>query len=213
MGERGKGTRMVRTIAAVSTVAIIALLGGLWFVTRDTNADAFAQCRIGQVAGGAAIGGPFTLVDENNKIVTDKEVITEPTMVYFGYTFCPDACPFDASRNAEAVEILEAQGISTTPVFISVDPERDTPEVLKEWTDYLHPKMLGLTGTTAQLKAATKAYKSYYKINESDDEFYLVDHSTFSYLMLPEHGFVEFFRRDVSAETMANQVACFVNNA
>lgn len=205
---------MVRAIAAVSTVAIIALLGGVWYVSRDAGGDAFAQCRASQVAGGAAaIGGPFTLVDEDNKIVTDKDVISEPTLIYFGYTFCPDACPFDVARNAEAVEILEGQGISTTPVFVSVDPDRDTPEVLKEWTDYLHPKMLGLTGTADQLKAATRAYKSYYKINESEDEFYLVDHSTFSYLMLPDHGFVEFFRRDATAERMAEQIACFVNNA
>jgi protein SCO1/2 len=205
---------MVRIIAAVSTVAIIALLGGVWFVSRDTGGDAFAQCRTSAVAGGAgAIGGPFTLIDENNQTVTEQDVITEPTLIYFGYTFCPDACPFDASRNAAAVEILEEQGISTTPVFISVDPDRDTPEVLKEWTDYLQPKMLGLTGTSEQLKAAARAYKSYYKINDSDDEFYLVDHSTFSYLMLPEHGFVEFFRRDIEAEAMAEQIACFVNNA
>ncbi len=205
---------MVRAIAAVSTVAILSLLGGVWYVSQNTGGDVFAQCRASQVAGGGgAIGGPFTLVDEDNKIVTDKDVITEPTLVYFGYTFCPDACPFDAARNAEAVEILEAEGISTTPVFVSVDPDRDTPEVLKEWTDYLHPKMLGLTGTVDQLKAATRAYKSYYKINESEDEFYLVDHSTFTYLMLPEHGFVEFFRRDASAEQMADQIACFVNNA
>lgn len=205
---------MVRAIAAVSTVAILSLLGGVWYVSQNTGGDVFAQCRASQVAGGGgAIGGPFTLVDEDNKIVTDKDVITEPTLVYFGYTFCPDACPFDAARNAEAVEILEAEGISTTPVFVSVDPDRDTPEVLKEWTDYLHPKMIGLTGTVDQLKAATRAYKSYYKINESEDEFYLVDHSTFTYLMLPEHGFVEFFRRDASAEQMADQIACFVNNA
>lgn len=182
-------------------------------MTQNPGGDAFAQCRASQVAGGGAIGGPFTLVDENNRIVTDKDVITEPTLIYFGYTFCPDACPFDAARNAEAVEILEGQGISTTPVFVSVDPDRDTPDVLKEWTDYLHPKMLGLTGTVDQLKAATRAYKSYYKINENEDEFYLVDHMTFTYLMLPEHGFVEFFRRDTSSEQMADQIACFVNNA
>ena len=155
---------MVRAIAAVSTVAILSLLGGVWYVSQNPGGDAFADCRTSQVAGGGgAIGGPFTLVDENNQIVTDKDVITEPTLIYFGYTFCPDVCPFDAARNAEAVEILEKQGISTTPVFVSVDPGRDTPEVLKEWTDYLHPKMLGLTGTEAQLKAATRAYKSYYE--------------------------------------------------
>ena len=85
---------MVRAIADVSTVAILSLLGGVWYVSQNTGGDVFAQCRASQVAGGGgAIGGPFTLVDEDNKIVTDKDVITEPTLVYFGYTFCPDACP------------------------------------------------------------------------------------------------------------------------
>ena len=80
-------------------------------------------------------------------------------------------------------------------------------------TGYLHPEMLGLTGSTAQLKAATQAYKSYYKINPAEDEFYLVDHSTHTYLMMPETGFAEFYRRDVSAEKMADSVACFVENS
>lgn len=205
---------MLRAIAIVSTGAIIALLGGLWFVTRDSGDHAFAQCQSGQIAGGtAAIGGPFELMREDGVLVTDKEVFTEPSIVYFGYTFCPDVCSFDASRNAEAVEILEAKGISATPVFITVDPERDTPEVLAEWTDYLHPKMIGLTGTDAQIKAASKAYRTYFRRHDSEDEFYLVDHSTFSYLVLPEHGFVEFFRRDILADDMASQMACFIENA
>lgn len=205
---------MVRAIAIISTVAIVALIAGLWFVTRGGSEQAFAQCRSGQVAGGtAAIGGPFELMREDGVMVTDAEVFTEPSIVYFGYTFCPDVCSFDASRNAEAVEILEAKGIAATPVFITIDPERDTPEVLTEWTDYLHPKMVGLTGTEAQIKAASKAYRTYFRRQPSEDAFYLVDHSTFSYLVLPEHGFVEFFRRDISAEDMASQAACFINNA
>lgn len=202
---------MIRTIAAVSTVAMIALMGGLWYASEDRSAEPFAQCRASTVAGGAgAIGGPFTLVSEDGVTVTDAQVITEPTLLYFGYTFCPDVCPFDATRNADAVALLEEQGVSTTPVFVTVDPERDTPEVLKEWTDYLHPKMLGLTGSEAQIKAASQAYRTYYKRQPAEDEFYLVDHSTFTYLVLPEHGFVDFFRRDVTAEDMAERVSCFI---
>jgi len=98
------------------------------------------------------------------------------------------------------------------PVFISVDPARDTPEVLAEFTDYLHPRMVGLTGSPEQVRAASKAYRTYYQAQESeDDEFYLVDHSTMTYLTLPEHGFVEFFRRDASAEQIADRVQCFID--
>lgn len=206
---------MVRNFAVIAVVAVIALLGGMWYVSKDAaDDDQFAQCRQGQVAGGtSAIGGPFTLVSETGETVTDKDVITEPSLLYFGYTFCPDVCPLDNSRNAEAIELLESRGQIVQPVFISIDPNRDTPEVMAEFTDYLHPRMLGLTGSAEQVKAASQAYRTYYKKQESDDEeYYLVDHSTFTYLVMPEQGFVEYFKRDVTPEQMADRIGCFVNN-
>nr|WP_319948514.1 SCO family protein [uncultured Shimia sp.] len=206
---------MVRNFAVIAVVAVIALLGGMWYMSKDAaDDDQFAQCRQGQVAGGtSAIGGPFTLVSETGETVTDKDVITEPSLLYFGYTFCPDVCPLDNSRNAEAIELLETRGQIVQPVFISIDPNRDTPEVMAEFTDYLHPRMLGLTGSAEQVKAASQAYRTYYKKQESDDEeYYLVDHSTFTYLVMPEQGFVEYFKRDVTPEQMADRIGCFVNN-
>jgi len=175
--------------------------------------DQFAECRTSMVAGGAgAIGGPFELVNAQGKTVTDADVITEPSILYFGYTFCPDICPYDAARNAEAVDLLADQGISATPVFITIDPDRDTPEVVGEFASYVHPKMIGLTGSPDQIKAASKAYRTYYNKQDSIDEYYLVDHSTVSYLVLPDHGFVEFFRRETTPEQMAETAACFITN-
>jgi protein SCO1/2 len=152
-------------------------------------------------------------VDETGQTVTDVDVIDEPTLIYFGYTYCPDICPYDAARNAEAVTILEEQGKIVKPVFISIDPERDTPEQLADFTDYLHPRMLGLTGSPEQVAAASKAYRTYFKKQPSEDgdDYYLVDHSTFSYLTLPGEGFVEFFRRDIPADKMAEQIGCFLD--
>jgi protein SCO1/2 len=132
--------------------------------------------------------------------------------LYFGYTFCPDICPYDTARNAEAVDILAEQGISATPVFITIDPDRDTPEAVGEFASYVHPKMVGLTGSPDQIKAASKAYRTYYNKQDSIDEYYLVDHSTMSYLVLPDHGFVEFFRRETTPEQMAETAACFITN-
>ena len=175
---------------------------------------AFAQCGATQIAGdGNQIGGPFELVNAEGETVTDSDVITEPSILYFGYTFCPDVCPLDTARNAEAVDVLAEQGWSVTPVFISIDPERDTPEIVGDFAYNLHEKMIGLTGSPEQTDAASKTFRTYYKAHDKSDEFYLVDHSTFSYLVLPEHGFVEFFRRDVTADAMAERVACFVENA
>ncbi len=209
---------MTRNIAILASLLMLALLGGLYAVTRFlAPGDQFSQCRASMIAGGPGqIGGPFTLINETGETVTDKEVIDQPSLVYFGYTFCPDVCPVDAARNAEAVALLEERGTIIKPVFITVDPTRDTPEVVAEFTDYMHPRMIGLTGSEEQVKAASKAYRTYFKIHEADEgaeDFYLVDHSTQTYLMFPEHGFVEFFNRSDSAEKMAERVQCFVDAA
>ncbi|MGV6810794.1 MAG: SCO family protein [Brevirhabdus sp.] len=204
---------MTRLSAILAAVAVAVLLVGSFVYVRFAQRDDMAAgCGASRVIGGD-IGGPFTLVDETGKTVTDKDIITGPTLIYFGYTFCPDVCPLDNARNAEAVEILDERGIEVTPVFISIDPERDTPELMAEFTDVFHPRMIGLTGSEEQVKAASKAYKTYFKKQDSDDEeYYLVDHSTFTYLVFPEQGFVEFFKREDTATEMADRVQCFVEN-
>jgi protein SCO1/2 len=201
-------------IAVVSgLVAICALIGGIWYATMpvDTAGDKYAQCRTTQVAGGAEqIGGPFTLVNAQGQTVTDQDVITKPSLLYFGYTFCPDVCPLDTARNAEAIDLLREKGLEVTPVFISIDPQRDTPEVVGDFAANLHEDMIGLTGSEEQVRAASQAYRTYYRRQPGDDEYYLVDHSTFSYLVMPEDGFVEFFRRELSPEVVAERTSCFL---
>lgn len=203
-----------RLIVILAVAGVVGLMGGVWIATEmGKSDDQFAQCRASTVAGGAgAIGGPFELVNAAGQTVTDADVITEPSLLYFGYTFCPDVCPLDVQRNAVAVDVLQERGMSVTPVFISIDPKRDTPEVVGDYAANMHERMIGLTGSPEQVKTASQAYRTYYKAQEGDDEYYLVDHSTFSYLVLPEHGFVEFFRREVTPEQMADTVACFVEN-
>ncbi|MBC7146319.1 MAG: SCO family protein [Thioclava marina] len=196
-----------------AAIAVVAGLGITWFAsTRVANDDIFAQCRSSVVAGGTGqIGGPFTLTDENGKTVTDKDVITEPSIIYFGYTYCPDVCPLDSARNAEAVAILESRGYSVTPVFISVDTARDTPETLRAFTELMSPKMIGLTGTPEQIRKASQEYRTYFKVQDPDDPYTLIDHSTQSYLVFPKIGFVEYFNRDTTPDQMADKVACFVD--
>ena len=191
---------------------VVALLGGTaGYVIVNQSDDVFADCRSSTVGGGD-IGGPFTLVDETGATVTDKDVLAKPSLIYFGYTFCPDICPLDTARNADAVDILAEQGFDVTPIFITIDPARDTPEVVASFTENLHPKMIGLTGSEEQVKAASAAYKTYFRKQASEDpDFYLMDHSTFTYLVLPQTGFVEFFRRDDTAEQMAERTACFLS--
>ncbi|MGH1369904.1 MAG: SCO family protein [Maritimibacter sp.] len=205
---------MQRMIAILAAILVAALVIVTWFLGRSGD-DEFADCHESSVGTGAAsIGGPFTLVDEDGATVTEQDVITKPTLLYFGYTFCPDVCPLDNARNAEALDILQAEGLDAQMAFISIDPERDTPEQLKDFTSYLHDDMVGLTGTLEQVKAASLAYKTYFKKEEDGDpEYYLVDHSTFTYLVLPDRGFVEFFKRDDSPENMARRASCFIKAA
>jgi protein SCO1/2 len=205
-------TKYTAVLAGLVVVAGLGLTG--WYVLTQGSGDRFADCRQSQVSGGAgSIGGPFTLTDQDGNTVTQADIITGPTLLYFGYTFCPDVCPLDNARNAEVADILEERGIDVSPVFISVDPARDTPDVLQGYTENLHPRMIGLTGTEEQIRAATQAYKVYFRLQPAEDEYYLVDHSTFTYLVLPEAGFVEFFRRETTADEMADRVACFVGAA
>ncbi|MCB6177900.1 SCO family protein [Rhodobacter sp. Har01] len=195
--------------AAVAAAALGAMAGyALWPRGGD---DAFAQCRSG--AAGGDIGGPFTLIDKDGRTVTDTDVITAPTLVYFGYTFCPDVCPLDMSLNAEAVDILEEQGHKVNLVFVSIDPARDTAKVVGDFASNIHPRAIGLTGSEAQVAAAAKAYRAYFKKQDGDPEFYLVDHSAFTYLVLPGLGFMDFFKHDTPADQRAAGVSCFLEAA
>ena len=207
----------MRTTLVLSAVVAAAALGGAaWWVLRGSASDdPFAACRATSVGTGvASIGGPLSLIDENGDAVTEAQVISKPTLVYFGYTFCPDICPTDNARNAEAIDLLAGEGYDVGMALISVDPERDDPERLRDFTDYLHPEAMGYTGTMEQIQAAAQAYKAYFrKEDNADPEFYLVDHSTFTYLMLPGTGFADFFKREVTPAEMAERTACFIDAA
>lgn len=204
---------MIRVYSIIAAGLVAALLGVLGFmVFRGQSDDQFAQCRATQVSGGAgALGGPFTLTDHTGKTVTEADFADKPTILYFGYTFCPDVCPLDNARNAEAVDLLAARGYDVTPVFVSVDPGRDTQELLAEFVSFMHPKMIGLTGTDEQIRDAARAYRVYFAKQDTTDEFYLIDHSTFAYLLMPGHGFVEVIRRDQTPEQVADLAACFID--
>ncbi len=207
---------MPRLAAFVIPIVAIAGLGGYLVASRlMAPGDRFAECRTSQIAGGVGqIGGPFELINAKGETVTDKDVLTGPSLIYFGYTFCPDVCPVDSARNAEAVDILEQNGKMVTPVFISIDPDRDTPEAVGDFADAMHERMIGLTGSPEQVKLASRAYRTYYNANKGEDpEYYSVDHSTFTYLTLPGYGFVEYFGRDTTPEEMAETVACFIDNS
>ncbi len=200
------------TIAVAAAAVALAGVAAMALSPMFRAGDAFADCRDGQVAGGD-IGGPFTLVNGRGETVTDAEVITQPSIVYFGFATCPDVCPLDLARNGQAVDILEERGVEATPVFITVDPERDTPEIVASYGEAFHPRMVSLTGTLDQVDAAADAYRVYYAKQGDDPETYLMDHSTYSYIVLPGTGFVDFVNREETPEAVAERVECFATAA
>ena len=200
--------------AGLAAVVLATMVGGtaVWTLLAERNGS--AGCDANSVAGGsAAIGGPFELVNGAGETVTEADVIDGPTLVYFGYTFCPDICPFDVARNVLAVDLLAEQGIDVTPLFITIDPERDTPEVMAAYAADMHPEMIALTGSEEQVKEAARAYRVFYSKGDGEGEFYLMNHSTFTYLMMPEFGLATYFGREVTPEEMAEATACHVRAA
>jgi protein SCO1/2 len=165
-------------------------------------------------SAGAAIGGPFTLIDQDGKTVTDEDFRGQYMLVYFGYTYCPDVCPTSLSIVGRALDILEEQAPDQAariqPVFISVDPDRDTPAVLKDYVKNFHERLIGLTGTPDQVAAAAKAYRVYFaKVREKGaaaDE-YLMDHSSITYVMGPDGKFATHFGHGTDPAVMAEKLA------
>lgn len=156
---------------------------------------------------GADIGGPFTLVDHQGATRASAEVIDGPTLIYFGYTFCPDVCPIDTQVMVEITDALAEKGIAATPIFITVDPARDDVAVMSEWAEIWHPEMIAMTGSDEQISAAAQAYKAYYSRGpELEDGGYLMNHSAFLYLTDPS-GLRAVYRRGFPPEQIAEDIA------
>lgn len=184
-------------IAAIAIVLVLAVAVGSRFLVWSGGDHG---------GGGAgAIGGPFTLTDQDGRTVTDADFRGRWMLVYFGYTFCPDVCPTSLGVVAGAMDKLApAEREKLVPIFISVDPDRDTPAVLKDYVAAFHPALLGMTGTAEQLAPVMKSYKVYAaKVKNDDPTAYTVDHSSILYLMGPDGRFVAHFPHGTSADQLA----------
>ncbi|WP_226372625.1 SCO family protein [Allosphingosinicella flava] len=164
---------------------------------------------------GAAIGGPFALTDQDGKAVTDKDFDGAYRIVYFGYTYCPDVCPVDLQHIAQGYAAFEkaapAKAAKVRPIFVSVDPERDTPAVVKQYVAAFHPRMTGLTGTPEQLAAAAKAYGVYYqRRDEAGASEYLMDHSRSAVLFGPKGEPIALLPQDQGAAAVAAELERWV---
>ncbi|WP_300783697.1 SCO family protein [Enhydrobacter sp.] len=188
---------MSRTMKAVLGVWILVLVGAAGWIGWDA-------WRGNQ----PSIGGPFTLTDQDGRTFTDADLKGKPTLVYFGYTFCPDVCPTTLLLMETAAEKLGADGPSKVNlVFITIDPERDTPKLIKGYVGNFGATIKGLTGTPEQIAAVAKAYRVYYqKVPGKDGAPYLMDHSSIIYLLDRRGRFVTHFTDRSKAETIASAV-------
>jgi len=164
--------------------------------------------------GQVAIGGAFELVDHNGKTVTNEDLKGTYSLIYFGYTFCPDVCPTGLQTAVMALDMLPSkQANKVIPVFITVDPERDTPEVMGEYTKHFHEDLVGLTGSPQQVAQAAKVFRVYYKKVEEEGKAaddYLMDHSAFQYLMGPDGKYVTHFPHGITPEDMAKKMKAYI---
>lgn len=157
--------------------------------------------------GTALVGGPFTLTDHNGKTVTDASYRGNYLLVFFGFTFCPDVCPTELQVMAQALDDLGGEADSIVPLFVTVDPERDTPEVLKAYVENFGPRFVGLTGTPDQIAAVAKAYRVYYaKAGKTDAGGYTMDHSAIIYLMGRDGRFLKHFTYTTDARGLAEGI-------
>jgi protein SCO1/2 len=193
MNTTTKSNRILYATMGLLLAILLIGAGGLLWLTS------------GGGGGGLGIGGPFTLQDGSGKRVTDKDFRGKYMLVYFGYTFCPDVCPTTLNAVADAMDKLGPSASRIQPLFITVDPKRDTPAVVKQYAAAFGPSIEGLTGTPEEIATVAKEYRVYYAEHRTGTgpNDYSMDHSSVLYLMSPTGGFIAPVRADQSGDEIA----------
>lgn len=192
----------IRIILCAILLLIAAVIWSV-FLIRDNTPTAAENSR-------ALIGGPFNLTNHLNQPVSDQDFQGKYRLMYFGYTYCPDICPMDLQIMADALDLLEPEILGQiSPMFISVDPERDTFDVMATYVDYFHKDLIGLTGTVEQINAVKSEYRVYAaKADDSPD--YIVDHTSYTYLMDKNGTYLDHFNHAEDPEKMAAKITALV---
>ncbi len=199
----------MRIYALVWIFCVLAAVGLLAWMGTSVIPQSSAPASRGE----ALIGGPFTLSDATGKPVTEQDFAGRYMLVYFGFTHCPDICPTGLLLIGNALEQLDpALRARVTPIFVSLDPERDTPEVMGNYVQHFSPQLVGLTGTPEQIARIAEAYKVYYRKVENEDSAlgYMIDHSGYMYLMGPDGKYLAHFPHHISEASLTEGLAKFV---
>ena len=195
--------RKLRRYASVATL-LAASLAGLAAPARAVERSA-AELMDALMWNREPVGGPFSLTDHTGQTRTDADFRGRFVLIYFGFTYCPDICPTDLQAMAQAVDQLGPAGELVQPLFISVDPERDTAEHLAQYVPSFHPRLIGLTGDTEAIRQAADAYKVYYaKVPRPGSSEFTIEHTGFVYLVGPDGRYRGFFPPGTSAERLVH---------
>lgn len=196
--------------SSIIVFCVLGLLAGAAVaLVIMSNQGAFAPPGTQRSVGTAQIGGPFSLIDHTGKTVSDKDFRGKKMLLAFGFTHCPDICPASLQVISATLDKLGPAADTITPIFITVDPERDTPEVLAEYVQSFHPRLVGLTGEKDNVEnVVKKTFRVYAKKVDDPDQpdSYSVDHASIVYLMDERGQFVHHFVHPTSADKLAAQL-------
>ena len=198
---------------ALVLLAVALIAGGAPFLyfrekpAEDIRRTDAARLMNDLMSNKAQVGGPFTLEDQFGKRRSLADFRGKPVLLYFGYTFCPDICPTDLAAMAQAIRTLDAAGKLLQPIFITLDPERDTHEILRNYAAAFHPRFVALRGSEEEVRRVATAYKIYFeKVRPPGSSVYLIDHMAFVFLLDRDGRYVAFFPPGTTAERMAVMV-------
>ena len=187
---------------AIVALVVVVFGFGAWLNLRHD--DPPENAAVGGMVVNVDIGGPFELTDHTGAQFTRDDLAGDYALIYFGYTFCPDVCPTELGLMAEAIDLLEGDGERVRPVMITIDPERDTPDVLSEYVPLFHERLVGLTGTEQEVRDVATKYRVFYRRFEDPNyTYYLMDHTSFVYLLSPTGEIASMFRYQTPPEEMA----------
>jgi len=192
-------------IAAIIVLLLAAIIGATAILYSFSSHAPTVTGGIG-VSRAVPVGGPFRMTDHTGKAVSEELLQGRYTLIYFGYTFCPDVCPTELQDMSVALNLAGPAGEKVTPVFVTVDPKRDGQEEIADYVAAFHPRMIGLRGTEAETTVMTKAYRVFYQPVNQEDEYYLMDHSNFIYLMGPDGANIAIFNGEVDPQVMARGI-------
>ena len=203
-----------RTKLTLTAFVVFILLSAVAYEMWNVRAQGGPE-RVGPLVG-AAIGGPFRLIDQDRVVRTSASYKGRYRLMYFGYTYCPDICPTDVQKMSKALRLFEAsdprRAARVQPIMVTIDPERDTPAVMKQFVSAFHPRLVGLTGTAAQINDIRSRFAIYaQRQGPATSGNYLMDHSAMAYLMGPSGEPITFFARDATPAQMAAELSDYVS--